>query len=265
MSARPLQSSKIGVSKDFKLRFLQELFRRVQDSNLATNIVMAVIDHASVLLAYGHVDMLSRAAQLCVRQGLGADTQANLLEAIAQAVQQGLDRESVTLAVDSGKVTEQGAHALEGLSDQVGCDRGAENDKDNSGKTRERRLCREVVLSLLGQGSSTSNIDGMYVVHWLLQFEKPVVESVLTAVAELPHDVLAAVVRDEVGCQCVLESVLDAARWGPNGGMRLAAARQARSRIVQAFIGHLVDLACDRVAWTFVVQCFHDTALVQQT
>lgn len=272
--ARPLQLFEIGVTKDFKLRFLQELFRRVQDNNLAESIVVSVIDHASKLLAYDQVDMLARAAQLCVMQGLGGDTQANLLEAIARAVQQELDRESTTPAVGSGEVAGQEAPALGVVSDQVAWDGGAGSGEEEAGEAWETRTSWKVVLSLLRPGlqggglrraSSRSTVHGMYAVQWLLKFEESIVGSVLQAVSELPLPVLAAVVRDEVGCPCVLGSVLDAARSGDDTKVSRGEARQARNMILQAFIGSLVDLACDRVAWTFLVQCFHDATCEQKT
>ncbi|CAN0236700.1 unnamed protein product, partial [Hapterophycus canaliculatus] len=96
------------------------------------------------------------------------------------------------------------------------------------------------------------NVPGARIVQNALLFEPPVAAPVLKAVAALPEDVLAAVARDNMGSRCLLDPILEAA----GGKGKNKPAEDARRAMLRAFRGHLVAMACDRVAWHILLKCF---------
>ncbi|CAM9652768.1 unnamed protein product [Ectocarpus fasciculatus] len=234
---------------------IQAALQRADDKALAEKMVEAISDNASELLKVRRAGVLWRAAQACVRLRLKPKTQAKILQDIALAVQAGHTGSAPPPPPTSGESTPK-----------------AEQDKqaaasDSSPSVADAfKAARAWVPALLsprlpGEGGLDRlflNVPGARIVQNALLFDPPVAAPVLKAVAALPDDVLAAVARDNMGSRCLLDPILEAAgaRGGGKGGGKNKPAEEARRAILRAFKGHLVAMACDRVAWHILLKCF---------
>lgn len=248
---------------------IQAALQRADDKALAEKMVEAISENASELLKARRAGVLWRAAQACVRLGLTPKTQTRLLERVAFAVQAGH-----TGAPPPHPPPPAGG----GGGDAEGGDAGGE-EEDGDGKLSSPppttadafKAARAWVPALLsprlpGEGGLDRlflNVPGARIVQNALLFDPPVAAPVLKAVAALPEDVLAAIARDNMGSRCLLDPILEAAggRGGGGGGGGRAKgknkpAEDARRAILRAFRGHLVAMACDRVAWHILLKCF---------
>lgn len=231
---------------------IQSALQRADDKALAEGMVSAIGDRASALLAARRAGVLWRAAQACVRLGLKAKIQTKLLEDIARAVQAG--HTGVPPLPADGDNSEK---AQEGAGDTT-----------SSTPFDPFKAARAWVPALLsarlpGEGGLDRlflNVPGARIVQNALLFDPPVAAPVLKAVAALPEAVLAAVSRDNMGSRCLLDPILEAAqREGDGSGKskrKNKPAEDARRTILRAFRGHLVTMACDRVAWHILLKCF---------
>lgn len=242
---------------------IQAALQRADDRALAEKMVEAISDNAAGLLRARRAGVLWRAAQACVRLGLNAKTQSKLLEDIALAVQTG----------HTG--------ATHPLPQATTASADAEDDKGEAGNLscppvvvdafKAARAWVPALLSprLPGEGGLDRlflNVPGARIVQNALLFEPPVAAPVLKAVAALPEDLLAAIARDNMGSRCLLDPILESAAaggWGGAGGGskgkgkgKNKPAEDARRAILRAFRGHLVAMACDRVAWHILLKCF---------
>lgn len=232
---------------------IQAALQRADDKALAETMVAALGQNASDLLKSRRAGVLWRAAQACVRLSLSAKTQTKLLEDIARAVQAG------HTGAPPPPPSTGDDNAV--MADAKGGDGGV-----TSPSVDAFRAAREWVPALLsprlpGEGGLDRlflNVPGARIVQNALLFEPPVAAPVLKAVAALPEAVLAAVARDNMGSRCLLDPILEAAAAGKGGGGRgkNRPAEDARRSILRAFRGHLVAMACDRVAWHILLKCF---------
>lgn len=235
---------------------IQAALQRADDKALAENMVEAISDNASELLKARRAGVLWRAAQACVRLGLKPKTQTKLLGDIARAVQAGH-----TGAPPPPPGTTSG--------DDIGS-AAAEAAKEGDGQVPSTvdafKAARSWVPALLsprlpGEGGLDRlflNVPGARILQNALLFDPPVAAPVLKAVAALPEDVLAAIARDNMGSRCLLDPILEAAGARGGGGSRgkNKPAEDARRAMLRAFRGHLVAMACDRVAWHILLKCF---------
>lgn len=247
--------------------FFHEFMRRAPDNKLAERLVRATSDRASELLACDRMDVLQNAARLCVTQRLWRKIQEELLNAIVRAARARVARHTDTEEVGGEAEIGQRSDALGTLRNSVGLEGGEQVGERGGEGTTEARLDETVVLELLGMRLLTGgtlddrrfNVRGIYVVHHLLHFEASLVGPVLRAISELPLPALDFIVRDKAGCHCLLGSLLGVARGeGVTEAIRQEG-KNAREKIMSTFAGSLVDLACNNVAWHFLVQCFHDS------
>lgn len=233
---------------------IQAALQRADDKALAVKMVAALGENASDLLKSRRAGVLWRAAQACVRLGLNPKTQTKLLEDIAGAVQAG------HTGAAPPPPSADGDSAVTGEAAEGG-------DSGLKSPTLDAfRAAREWVPALLsprlpGEGGLDRlflNVPGARIVQNILLFDPPVAAPVLKAVAALPEAVLAAVARDNMGSRCLLDPILEAAASGKGGGGRgkNRPAEDARRSILRAFRGHLVAMACDRVAWHILLKCF---------
>eukprot|EP00752_Nemacystus_decipiens_P012526 g11094.t1 len=242
---------------------IQAALQRADDKALAEKMVGAIADNASELLKARRAGVLWRAAQACVRLGLKPKTQTKLLEHIAVAVQAG----------HTGAPPQAAPPASSGDADEddEGEGRGQDGTLSSAPAAADAfKAARAWVPALLsprlpregGLDRLFLNVPGARIVQNALLFDPPVAAPVLKAVAALPEDLLAAIARDNMGSRCLLDPILEAA--GGRGGGRGAGggkgknkpAEDARRAILRAFRGHLVAMACDRVAWHILVKCF---------
>ncbi|CAN0036477.1 unnamed protein product [Scytosiphon promiscuus] len=240
---------------------IQAALQRADDKALAEKMVESISDNASELLKARRAGVLWRAAQACVRLGLKAKTQTKLLQDIALAVQAGNTGAppppaSSAAATDNDESVgdgDKGATAKASLSPDPTVD-----------AFKAARAWVPALLSprLPGEGGLDRlflNVPGARIVQNALLFEPPVAAPVLKAVAALQEDVLAAIARDNMGSRCLLDPILEAAagRGGQSGGKgKNKPAEDARRAMLRAFRGHLVAMACDRVAWHILLKCF---------
>lgn len=239
---------------------IQAALQRADDKALAEKMVGAISDSASELLKARRAGVLWRAAQACVRLGLDAKTQTKLLEHIAVAVQAG----------HTGAPPPPPTSASGGGGDAEDS-KGGDGELSSPPSTADAfKAARAWVPALLsprlpgegGLGRLFLNVPGARIVQNALLFDPPVAAPVLKAVAALPEDVLAAIARDNMGSRCLLDPILEAAgaRGGGGGGSKGKSknkpAEDARRAILRAFRGHLVAMACDRVAWHILLKCF---------
>ncbi|CAM9791011.1 unnamed protein product, partial [Ectocarpus sp. 6 AP-2014] len=234
---------------------IQAALQRADDKALAEKMVEAISDNASELLKARRAGVLWRAAQACVRLRLKPKTQAKILQDIALAVQAGHTGSAPppTPTGESNPKAEQ--------------DKAAASDSPPSiaDAFKAARTWVPALLSprLPGEGGLDRlflNVPGARIMQNALLFDPPVAAPVLKAVAALPDDVLAAVARDNMGSRCLLDPILEAAGarggGGGKGGGKNKPAEEARRAILRAFKGHLVAMACDRVAWHILLKCF---------
>ncbi|CAB1121328.1 unnamed protein product [Ectocarpus sp. CCAP 1310/34] len=235
---------------------IQAALQRADDKALAEKMVEAISDNASELLKARRAGVLWRAAQACVRLRLKPKTQAKILQDIALAVQAG----HTGSALPPPPTGESNPKAVQ--------DKQAEASDSPPSIADAFKAARAWVPALLsprlpGEGGLDRlflNVPGARIVQNALLFDPPVAAPVLKAVAALPDDVLAAVARDNMGSRCLLDPILEAAGarggGGGKGGAKNKPAEEARRAILRAFKGHLVAMACDRVAWHILVKCF---------
>lgn len=262
LSARPsrpphqrlLEFCQHGVSNFL----IQAALQRVDDKALGENMVDAIAAHATPLLAGGRAGVIWRAAQACVRLNLKPKSQRKLVDAIAQAVQ--------TRLAGGGSAPAQEGDAGGGEGDATGG--GAKTASPPSDTFQAARAWVPALLSprLPGEGGLDRlflNVPGARIVQNVLRFEPAVAAPVLKAVAALPENVLAAIARDNLGSRCLLDPILEAAgaggggtKGGSGGKNKNRPAEDARRTILRAFRGHLVAMACDRIAWHVLLKCF---------
>ncbi len=236
---------------------IQAALQRADDRALAEKMVGAISDNAVDLLRARRAGVLWRAAQACVRLGLNAKTQSKLLEDIALAVQAG----------HTG-TTHPSAQATTACADAEDGKGGAGNPSPPPSVFDAFKAARAWVPALLsprlpGEGGLDRlflNVPGARILQNALLFEPPVAAPVLKAVAALPEDLLAAIARDNMGSRCLLDPILEAAGGRAGGGSKGKGknkpAEDARRAILRALRGHLVAMACDRVAWHILLKCF---------
>lgn len=235
---------------------IQAALQRADDKPLAEEMVEAIGDNASELLKARRAGVLWRAAQACVRLGLKAKTQTKLLEHIALAVQAGhtgVPPPPPTSASSDGDAEEDGK----------GGDGKLSSPPSTADAFKAARAWVPALLSprLPGEGGLDRlflNVPGARIVQNALLFDPPVAAPVLKAVAALPEAVLAAIARDNMGSRCLLDPILEAAGASRGGGGKgkNKPAEDARRAVLRAFRGHLVAMACDRVAWHILLKCF---------
>ena len=247
---------------------IQAALQRADDKALAEKMVEAISDNASELLKARRAGVLWRAAQACVRVGLKPKTQTKLLEHIAVAVQAGH-----TGAPRHPPPPGTGGDAEDGKGEGEGEREGQDEKLSSPPATADAfTAARAWVPALLsprlpGEGGLDRlflNVPGARIVQNALLFDPPVAAPVLKAVAALPENLLAAIARDNMGSRCLLDPILEAA--GGRGGRAITGAvkgkgknkpaEDARRAILRAFRGHLVAMACDRVAWHILLKCF---------
>lgn len=241
--------------------------RRAPDDKLAEGMVRATSDRASELLARDRIDLLRNAARLCVTQHLRREIQGGLLNAIVRAARARAARHTESGEVGGEVKIGQRYDALGTLRDPAGLEGGEQVGDGEDEGTAEAPIDGAVVLELLGMrffadgmlDDRRFNVSGIHAVHYLLQFEASLVGPVLRAISELPLPALNFIVRDEAGCHCLLGSLLDMARGEGVPEAVQQEGRNARDKIMSTFAGSLVDLACNNVAWHFLVQCFYDS------
>lgn len=239
---------------------IQAALQRADDKALAENMVEAIGDNASELLKARRAGVLWRAAQACVRLGLKPGTQTKLLEHIADAVQAGY-----TGAPPHPPTSTSGGDAEDGKGEPDGK---LSPPPATADAFKAARAWVPALLSprLPGEGGLDRlflNVPGARIVQNALLFDPPVAAPVLKAVAALPEDLLAAIARDNMGSRCLLDPILEAAGGKGGGGSAGAKgkgknkpAEDARRAMLRAFRGHLVSMACDRVAWHILLKCF---------
>lgn len=227
---------------------------------MAEGMVDAIGDNSADLLKARRAGVLWRAAQACVRLGLKPITQGKLLRDIAAAVLAGHTGAPPPLPRTS---SDNGHIATE--DEQGGGDKLASPPSD---AYKSARAWVPALLSarLPGEGGLDRlflNVTGARIVQNALLFDPPVAAPVLKAVAALPEALLAAVARDNIGSRCLLDPILEAAGNrgaggdGKGGGKgKNKPAEDARRTVLRAFRGHLVAMACDRVAWHVLLKCF---------
>lgn len=249
-SLRLLEFCEHGVSNFL----IQAALQRANDKTLAEKMVEAISDNASELLKARRAGVLWRAAQACVRLRLKPKTQAKILQDIALAVQAGHTGSAPPPPPtgESNPKAEQDKQAA-----------ASDSPPSIADAFKAARAWVPALLSprLPGEGGLDRlflNVPGARIVQNALLFDPPVAAPVLKAVAALPDDVLAAVARDNMGSRCLLDPILEAAeaRGGGKGGGKNKPAEEARRAILRAFKGHLVAMACDRVAWHILLKCF---------
>lgn len=246
---------------------IQAALQRADDKALAEKMVEAISDNASELLKARRAGVLWRAAQACVRLGLKPKTQTKLLEHIGVAVQAGH-----TGAAQHPPPPTSGGDAEDSKGD--GEEEGQDGKISSPPATTADafKAARAWVPALLsprlpGEGGLDRlflNVPGARIVQNALLFDPPVAAPVLKAVAALPEDLLAAIARDNMGSRCLLDPILEAAGGRGGGGSSGAGkgkgknkpAEDARRAVLRAFRGHLVAMACDRVAWHILLKCF---------
>ncbi|CAN0055481.1 unnamed protein product [Ectocarpus sp. 12 AP-2014] len=233
---------------------IQAALQRADDKALAEKMVEAISDNASELLKARRAGVLWRAAQACVRLRLKPKTQAKVLQDIALAVQAGHTGSAPPRPQtgESNPKAEQDKQAA-----------ASDYSPSIADAFKAARAWVPALLSprLPGEGGLDRlflNVPGARIVQNALLFDPPVAAPVLKAVAALPDDVLAAVARDNMGSRCLLDPILEAAgaRGGGKDGGKNKPAEEARRAILRAFKGHLVAMACDRVAWHILLKCF---------
>lgn len=252
LTPRLLEFCEHGVSNFL----IQAALQRADDKVLAESMVEAITDNASKLLKARRAGVLWRAAQACVRLGLKPKTQTKLLGDIARAVQAGHTGApppppGTTSGDESGRAA---AEVPKGGDGQV---------PSTVDAFKAARSWVPALLSprLPGEGGLDRlflNVPGARIVQNALLFDPPVAAPVLKAVAALPEDVLAAIARDNMGSRCLLDPILEAAGARGGGGIRgkNKPAEDARRAVLRAFRGHLMAMACDRVAWHILLKCF---------
>lgn len=222
---------------------IQATLQRVDAKASAENMVVSVADLASQLLASGRAGVLWRAAQACCRLGLKPKVQGKLLDAVASAVQEGHG---------GGKPGSGDAAA--------GSPRATTSSSDPF--TAARAWVPALLAAKLpGEGGLTRlslNVPGARIVQNALRFDPAVAAPVLKAVAALPETLLVALSRDNLGSRCLLDPVMEAAGDGGVGGgkRKNKAVEDALRTILRAFRGHLVSMACDRIAWHVLLKFF---------
>lgn len=240
---------------------IQAALQRADDKALAEKMVEAIGDNASELLQVRRAGVLWRAAQACVRLGLKPKTQTKLLEHIALAVQAG----HTGAPPHPPPATNGGGDAEDGNGE--GEDGKLSSPAAIADAFKAARAWVPALLSprLPGEGGLDRlflNVPGARIVQNALLFDPPVAAPVLKAVAALPEEVLAAIARDNMGSRCLLDPILEAAGGRGGGGSagrgkgKNKPAEDARRAILRAFRGHLVAMACDRVAWHILLKCF---------
>eukprot|EP00903_Cladosiphon_okamuranus_P017492 g16112.t1 len=239
---------------------IQAVLQRADDKALAEKMVEAVGDNASELLQARRAGVLWRAAQACVRLGLKPNAQTKLLEHIAAAVQAGH-----TGAPPYSSTPASGGDAEDGKREPNGK---FSSPPATADAFKAARSWVPALLSprLPGEGGLNRlflNVPGARIVQNALLFDPPVAAPVLKAVAALPEDLLAAIARDNIGSRCLLDPILEAAGGKGGGGSaggkgrgKNKPAEDARRAMLRAFRGHLVAMACDRVAWHILLKCF---------
>ncbi|CAM9849014.1 unnamed protein product [Choristocarpus tenellus] len=217
---------------------VQACLQRVDDKAMATGMVEVLGGRAADLLACRRGGVLWRAAQACVRLGLGAKTQAVFLAEIASAV-----------------IASKGV--------------GVDTESHKSEKTTNAfQDAREWVPALLnpqlpkpgGFDRLALNVTGARIVQNIVQFETSVAAPVVKAVASLPEATLAAVAKDNLGSRCLLDPILEVAA-AANAGTKAGGAKgrpgeDARRSLLRTYRGNLVAMACDRVAWHVLLKLF---------
>lgn len=240
---------------------IQAALQRADDKALAEKMVESISDNSSELLKVRRAGVLWRAAQACVRLGLKPKTQTKLLQDIALAVQAGHTgappppptSAAATTRVDGGSVGD----GDEGTAAKASPAPSATADAFKAARTWVPALLSPRLPAPGGLDRLFLNVPGARIVQNALLFDPPVAAPVLKAVAALPEDVLAAVARDNMGSRCLLDPILEAAGGKGGGGKgKNKPAEDARRAMLRAFRGHLVAMACDRVAWHILLKCF---------
>lgn len=245
--SRLLEFCEHGVSNFL----IQAALQRADDKALAEEMVGAIGENAADLLRLRRAGVLWKAAQTCVRLSLKPKTQTKLLEAIARAVQAGHTGvfPPPTGSDENGDVSKEGDG-----------DAGVSSPPSDAFKAARSWVPALLSPRLPGEGGLDRlflNVPGARIVQNALMFDAPVAAPVLKAVAALPEAVLASVARDNLGSRCLLDPILQAAGVKTGGGKgKNKPAEDARRTILRAFRGHLVAMACDRVAWHTLLKCF---------
>lgn len=235
---------------------IQVALQRVHDKTLAAAMVDAVGDHAAALLAGGRGGVLWRAAEACVRLNLKPQIQAKFVGAIGCAVEAGHSgQRHVPPTTGEG----QKEHDTGG---SVEVDVKTKPPPSSSDPFTAARAWVPALLGarLPGEGGLDRlflNVPGTRILQNVLQFHTPVAAPVLKAVATLPEDLLAAVARDNLGSRCLLDPILgDTGTEQKGEKVKNKPAEGARRTILRAFKGHLLAMACNRVAWHVLIKLF---------
>lgn len=237
---------------------IQAALQRADDKALAETMVEAISDHASELLKARRAGVLWRAAQACVRLGLKPKTQTKFLGDVARAVQAGHTGAPPPPPPGTTTGGESSSPAAEIVESGDGQQVLSAVDAFKAARSWVPALLSPRLPGEGGLDRLFLNVPGARILQNALLFDPPVAAPVLKAVAALPEDVLAAIARDNMGSRCLLDPILEAAGARRGGGSRgkNKPAEDARRAILRAFRGHLVAMACDRVAWHILLKCF---------
>lgn len=98
------------------------------------------------------------------------------------------------------------------------------------------------------------NISRVYMVKNILRFNPEAGAPVLKPVSDLPKSILAAIVHDSIGIECLLSPILQTCH---GGNSHIAPAVEASQMVLGTCQGCMVDQACDGVAGKFLFECFY--------
>lgn len=230
---------------------VQAALQRVDDKQLADGMVDAISGHTPALLAGGRAGVLWRAAQACVRLSLKTKTQSKLVDAIGRAAWEG----------HAAQRSSPPPGGEEGPGDAAGGGVAPTPSTQSSDPFTAARVWVPALLGarLPGEGGLNRlflNVPGARIVQNILRFAPVVAAPVLKAVATLPEALLAAIARDNLGSRCLMDPILEAAGGKDGGNGKNKPAEDARRTVLRAFRGHLVAMACDRVAWHVLLKLF---------